>query len=83
MIVTATTRSKVDIDPEEVLIELIENRIGSNFGVKEEDGKYFKSATVYTGCGAITSYFEISKLDYDYYMAATFLLETLRAKNKQ
>jgi len=80
MIVTATTTSKVNIDPEEVLLELIENRIGSNLGVKEEYGKYFKN---YQVCRSTISYFEISKLDYDYYMAATFLLETLRAKNKQ
>ena len=66
MEVYGNIRTKVEIDPIDVLESLIEKEIGRRSWVFEKSGKYFIGYEVSAGCHSINEKKEIGKDFYDY-----------------
>jgi len=71
---------QVKIDPKDVINKLIENEIGYDSWVFEENDKYYCGFE--EGCGSRTynSREEISKEKYDYVKALEFVLKYMEKK---
>lgn len=80
MIVHGEIRTKVDVDPIQVINGLIEQEIGWRGWVVERDGKYYQGHEVSAGSHSFDKEEEIGKDFYDYIKALELVSNKLGEK---
>ena len=75
MEVHATLRTKVQVDPIDVLINLKERVIGRNGWVFQKDGKYYRGFETGGGTHSWDSEVEIEKEEHDYVVNLQNIIE--------
>ena len=82
MIVFADFIQKVNVNPKSVIKQLIDNQIGRNGWIFEEDSKYYKGSEFSAGPHSIDEKEEIEKEKYDYIIALQMILKKLEKYEK-
>lgn len=78
MKIYANFSQEVEIDPQEVIRELIQKKIGSDW-IFEEDEKYFRGFEVGAGSHSFNLKKEIEEEEYKYIKALQLILYTLES----
>ena len=77
MEIYANFREKVQINPKDVIIKLIENEIGRYGWVFEKGGKYYRGFEQSAGCHSFNDNEEITQEQYEYVSALQLVLMRL------
>lgn len=78
MEVYAKIKQKVQIDPKDVIENLIEKEIGTHGWIFETDGKLYKGWEESAGSHSYDAKEEISKEKYDYIIALQTVLKQIK-----
>lgn len=82
MKVLGTIRREIEIDPKDVIQNLIELKIDRRDWIYEEDGKYYRGYWTGGGSHSWEDKEEIDKSLYDYISALQLVLKTLTNEGK-
>jgi len=77
MEVYGNVRTKVDIDPEDVIKNLIKDEIGFQGWIFEKDGRYYRGFEVSAGVHSFDEEAEITKEKYEYVKALQLILKNI------
>lgn len=78
--VYGTMRQNVEIDPIEVLEQLIRGEIGINSWVFKEDGEYYRGYELYAGPHSIDKSEKITKEKYDFIRSLEYSIDYLKGE---
>ena len=82
MEVYASFKQKVQVNPKEVVQQLMDNEIGWRGWVVERDGNYYRGEEVSAGSHSFDKEIKISKSTFEYIQALGLILQTLEKKEK-